>query len=169
MVWVVRNCKKIPLFFPNHEATKKIVSVGNTLWKDLLQICAGSSFRPVDTICLEKALLVAVERGSPVFSGRRFPPQVNISASSFPPGVSCSAATSGDFPHFNFSLHVWKIKANQNPPPAPTTSPSPPAADQFWGQKRGVNGNAVNLQTSVQRGERAYLSPNTLVKKKVFL
>lgn len=48
-----------------------------------------------------------------------------------PPSVSSSAATSGDFPCFNFSLHMQKIQANRIPIPFPTLSPGPPAADQF--------------------------------------
>lgn len=32
-------------------------------------------------------------------------------------------------------------------------------------KKHGVNGNPVNLQTIIQRGERAHLSANTVVKK----
>lgn len=86
-----------------------------------------------------------------------------------PPSVSSSAATSGDFPCFNFSLHMQKIQANRIPIPFPTLSPGPPAADQFWGKKLGVNGKSVNLQTSLQRGQCAYLSPNTMVKKSLAL
>lgn len=60
----------------------------------------------------------------------------------FPLPVSLSVSSSMDFP-----------------PPVPTISPSP-----ILRQERGVNGNA--LQTSIQRGECAYLSPNTVPKKK---
>lgn len=43
---------------------------------------------------------------------------------------------------------------------------SPSAADKFFVKKHRVNGNSVNLQTIIQRGECAYLSANTVVKKK---
>lgn len=77
--------------------------------------------------------------------------------------TSSSAANSEDFPHFKFSLQMQWIKINQTPTPVPALSPAPAAAAQFWGKKQRINGNSADLQTSTQRGDCAYLSPNTVV------
>lgn len=166
MTWCewLETARKILLFSPNHKTIKNFIRVGNSLWKDVLENWVGSCFRPADTLCLEKALLMAVDRGSSLLSWRRFPPQVNISASSF---LLCCHLWG--FPSFQFFTSRAKNNRKPKPSSVPTISPSPPATDQFWGKQRGVNGNSVNLQTSIQRGECAYLSLNTVVKKKVFL
>lgn len=148
---VVRNCWKIPLFSPDNKSIKKIIRASNSLWKDALEIWVRSCFRPVDTLCLENALLVAMEKGPPC-SPRGASHQVHLSAS-----ISPSVSSSGDLPPFNLSLHMQK--QTQTHLLSQTFLPA-----QFWGKKHGLNGNA--LPTSIQRGECAYLSPNTVLKKR---
>lgn len=73
---------------------------------------------------LEKALLMAEEKNPKM----KISTPGMISASS----ISSSAATSGHFPNFIFSLQIQQIEINQTPSPAPAIFP---AAAQFWGKK----------------------------------